>query len=231
MVRKHWKLSLNSKFLVQIQSRQIRFRIFYYQSTFSFNFRIDFFLKDKMEKLNMSQKHERTPAIIDIKLRHYHESVEPITEASTCQVFEAKDRNSHQKHSIRILDDEKEFCNKNCHSTATGFIKELFHLQCSCPGSVLVNTFNISSNNEGGKRIVCATLPNSPKDSIQHSELPISVFEKTKVSKTDVAPKKVSRFEGNISMGNDSFLYYSNSILLITNIEAYFDYLGWILKL
>jgi len=60
---------------------------------------------------------------------------------------------------IRILDNTKEFVNKNYDNVATLFIQELLRLQYIQPDSILINTFEISEN---GKQIAYATLPYLP---------------------------------------------------------------------
>jgi len=93
------------------------------------------------------------------KLKFTYGDFKPISETSSYKVFEAKPRNSTQKHMIRILDNTKEFVNKNYDNVATLFIQELLRLQYVQPDSILINTFEISEN---GKQIAYATLPYVP---------------------------------------------------------------------
>ncbi len=52
-----------------------------------------------------------------------------------------------------ILDPTKDLVKNNFNSAATLFIQELFQLHTRCPGSVLINTLEIS---ETRKQIACA---------------------------------------------------------------------------
>src|SRR5690349_10298462 len=87
------------------------------------------------------------------KIKFAYENFKPIEETASFRVFEAKHRSSKEKHTIRILDSTKEFVKNHSDHAATLFIQELLRLQYLCPGSVLINTFEVS---EDGKNIACA---------------------------------------------------------------------------
>jgi hypothetical protein len=102
----------------------------------------------------MLQKEGERKFSIPPKFDVIYKDFKPIMEIASYQVFEALTRqNPEQKHSIRILDPTKDLVKTNFDSAATLFIQELFHLHSRCPGSVLINTLEIS---EDRKQIACA---------------------------------------------------------------------------
>ena len=90
-----------------------------------------------------------------------------VSETSTYKVFEAKTRDTKEKHHIRVLDATKGLVKDDYDISATLFVQELLHLQQNQPGSVLTHTFEI---NDHGKLIGCATLPSI--------EIPVSTLLK-----------------------------------------------------
>ena len=89
-----------------------------------------------------------------------YENFNQTAETASYRVFEAETQNTHERHSIRILDPTKDLVANNFDLAATLFIQELFHLHTRSPGSVLINTIEISTDR---KQIACA---------IRHSGLP-----------------------------------------------------------
>ena len=94
--------------------------------------------------------------VVPPKMKLTYHNFKLFEETSCYKVFEAEAQDTHEKHSIRILDRTKEYVNQNYAHAATLFVQELLHLQYRCPGSVLTKTFEISENDD---QIACATLP------------------------------------------------------------------------
>ena len=80
-------------------------------------------------------------------------------QAATYRLYEAKPRNSDMVHTIRVLDPTTEFVSANYDLAATLFIQELLRLQSMHPGVVLINSFEMSSND---RLMAYASLPYYP---------------------------------------------------------------------
>lgn len=93
------------------------------------------------------------------KIKFTYECLELVAETVSYKVFEGKSRYSNEKHRIRILDNTKDFVKEDDGKVATLFIQELFRLQFRHPGSILINSFEMSDEGENGKHLACAILP------------------------------------------------------------------------
>lgn len=97
--------------------------------------------------------------VVPPKMKLAYENFRYLADTSSFHVAEATTCGSHQKHVIRLFDRTKGYANKNFAQAASLFVQELLRLQYRCPGSVLINTFEISENAD---QIACATLPYIP---------------------------------------------------------------------
>ena len=90
------------------------------------------------------------------KTKLTYENFKLITETASSKIFEARSRNSGERHTIRVLDSTKDFVSNNFDGALTLFIQELLHLQNRCPGSVLINTLEINTDQQ---QVACAIHP------------------------------------------------------------------------
>ena len=95
--------------------------------------------------------------VIPLKLRSIYKNFELIPKTSSYRVFDTEACDSKEKHRIRVLDRPKEFVKKECDLSATPFVQDLHYLQSRYPGSILINTFEIS--NDSQKLDCAAYLP------------------------------------------------------------------------
>lgn len=101
----------------------------------------------------MLSENDRKPFFVPPKIFQTYTDFQQTSETASYKVFEATTIKTHEKHTIRILDPTNGLVANNFDLMATLFIQELLHLQNRCPGSVLINTLEISTDR---KQIACA---------------------------------------------------------------------------
>ena len=109
---------------------------------------------------------EKDPTVlVPPKTKTTYEGFKPQPEIFSYKVFEAKSRDSHEKHLIRALDCKKDIFKNSYSQAATLFLQELLSFQSHQKNCVLINRFEISDN---GRRIACATRypPESRKNKV-----------------------------------------------------------------
>lgn len=181
--------------------------------------------------LPKDDKNESKKFTFPSKLEFAYKNFKPLAEAFSYRVFEAEARISHEKHVIRILDRTKEYVNKNYALAATLFVQELLRLQYRYPGSVLINTFEVSEN---GDQLACATLPYIPlgcqlgdnKGTINYSEskmiekLLSDVLSDVEFLWKDLQVRKIMDVLG---AENISFMQEKNAFFLVNWAKIYED--------
>ena len=111
--------------------------------------------------ISLSENEENPEFKIPPKLKLAYTDFKLIQQAATYRLFEAKLRNSDIIHTIRVLDPTTEFVSANYDLAATLFIQELLRLQSIHPEAVLINSFEMSSND---RLMAYASLPYYPLD-------------------------------------------------------------------
>ena len=109
--------------------------------------------------LPKNQEKENTKFAISPKIKLFYEDFEFVAETSTYGVFNARARTSGEWHTIRVFDCTKEYAKANGDHAAILFVQELPWRQQCYQGSILLNTLEISGNDN---QIACATLSSLP---------------------------------------------------------------------
>ena len=117
--------------------------------------------------MSLSQYEENQGFKIPPKLKLAYIDFKLIQQAATYRLYEAKPRISDMVHTIRVLDPTTEFVSANYDLAATLFIQEMLRLQSMHPEAVLINSFEMSSND---RQMAYASLPYYPLDSPTVSE-------------------------------------------------------------
>ena len=139
----------------------------------------------------------KAPNLLPPRTKLLYSDIKPVLETSLYTLYEAKSTISpFPPHTIRVFDSNSEFVKESYDFAATLFIKELLYLMTIDPGSVILNSFEIS---EDGKKIAFATLPYAPISSHIQQAQNSEIKEECKKGFQPSEPKDVDWIKNMIS--------------------------------